>query len=213
MAPPLRLESTLMPQGKRIHWIDTQHFNIRRIACEIEPHDDNEVGKDQDTAFEIITLALAIDVAEEEDAENDSHHVPLWEDEVKGVAEQVFRIDVAAVNGAIQHQDRNLEETDLQSVCRANLHGESYIAVHGEGDGVEKFSGIGNKSKECDSEEFLVDVNAFEDHVDGVHEDLGDDGIENCSAKKNKCTLDATPIRRVMAAAGGAYCGRFMFIV
>jgi hypothetical protein len=51
------------------------------VAGEPEARDDDDVGENQDAAFEVVAFALAVHVAQQEDAENDGDHVPLREDE------------------------------------------------------------------------------------------------------------------------------------
>ena len=118
--------------------VDAHHLDIRRVSRKVEAHHHDEVRKDQDAAFKVVALSLAINVAEEEDAKDHCDHVPLREDEVEGVVEQVLRFDIAAVDGAEKDEGWYLEEADLQSIGGANFHREGNITIHGEGDGILK---------------------------------------------------------------------------
>ena len=125
-----------MSQSQSIEAVDAHELDVARVARHVEADDYDQIGQHEDATLEVVALALAIHVAEEEDAENHRHHVPLWEDEVEGVLEELLGLDVAAANGAEEDEGGDLEQADLKSVGRADLHGKRDVAVHGEGDGV-----------------------------------------------------------------------------
>ena len=109
-------------QSKCVEAVNAHNLNVTRISCQIETDHNHQIGQHQNAAFEVVALALAIYIAEQEDAEDDRHHVPLRENEVEGVVEKLFRIDVAPADRAEKDEGRDLEETDLESICRPNLH-------------------------------------------------------------------------------------------
>ena len=180
MAPPDSLETTLerLSQRQRIKPINSHHLHIRRIPGQIKPHHDHQVRQHENTPLEIIALPLAIHITQQKNTKNHSHHIPLREDQIESMIHQIRRVDIPAMDGAEKDKRWDLQQADLQRVRGADLHAEGDVAVHGKGDGVEEFGGVGHEGEERDAEEFLVDVDAFEDHVDGVDEDLGDDGVE-----------------------------------
>lgn len=117
-----RLKTALASQSKCIEAVNAHHLDITRISCEIETDHDHQVGQHQDASFEVIALALAVYVAEQEDAEDDRHHVPLRENEDERVIEKLFRIDVARGDSAEKDKGGDLEQADLESICRTNFH-------------------------------------------------------------------------------------------
>ena len=50
------LLKALATDCQRVEWIDPHHFHVGRVASEVESDDDHEIGKDQDTALEVIAL-------------------------------------------------------------------------------------------------------------------------------------------------------------
>lgn len=73
--PPNSIE-LVRPNSQRIEPIHAQSIDIG-ISREIESDNHNEISEDQDRPFKVITLSLAVYVRQEEDAEDDSDHVPL----------------------------------------------------------------------------------------------------------------------------------------
>lgn len=67
-------------ESKRIEPINAHGIHVT-VPGEIEADDDDEVGEDKDGSFKVIAFALAVDVGEEEDAEDHGDHVPLREDQ------------------------------------------------------------------------------------------------------------------------------------
>ncbi len=198
--PPHSLKRALVAHSQSIKPIHTHHLHIGRIPRQIKPHHNDKIGKHQYTALEVIALPLAVHVAQQEHAEDDGHHVPLRENEAEGVIEQGLGTDVLPVYGAEKHQCRDLQETDLQGVGGADLHREGDVAVHGEGNGVEELGCVWDQGEESDAQEFLVNVDAFQDHVDGVYEDLGDYGVEHRCSHEDDRTLQPAPIGSIVAA-------------
>lgn len=58
---------------------DAKVVRARSIAAEVETDNDNQVAEKQDAALEVVALPLAVHVAKQEDAKNNSDHVPLRE--------------------------------------------------------------------------------------------------------------------------------------
>lgn len=95
---------------------------------EVESNDNDEVREDEYGAFEVVALSFAVHVREEENAENNRDHVPLWEDQIyergqwsgKGceagselterLMDNLGGIDIQVVYGAIEDYSRDLEE-------------------------------------------------------------------------------------------------------
>ena len=133
---PSALRSAYCRETAMAEAVDAHHLDITRVSCQIETDHNHEIGEHQNASFEVVALALTIHIAEQEHTENDSHHVPLREDEVEGVIQKFFRIDIAAADSAEKDKGGNLEEANLESISRTDLHGKRNIAVHGERDGV-----------------------------------------------------------------------------
>ena len=74
------LPLALGAESKRIEPINAHGIHVT-VPGEIEADDDDEVGEDKDGSFKVIAFALAVDVGEEEDAEDHGDHVPLREDQ------------------------------------------------------------------------------------------------------------------------------------
>jgi hypothetical protein len=51
------------------------------VAGKIEPDNDDEIRENEDGSLEVVALAFAIDVRQQEDAQDHGDHVPLGEDE------------------------------------------------------------------------------------------------------------------------------------
>ena len=135
--PAYRLEAArVSSQSEFVEAVDTHHLDITRVSRQVETDHNDQVGQHQDAPLEVVALALAVDVAEQEHAEDDGDHVPLGEDEVEGVVQQLLRINVPAVDGAEEDEGGNLEKAHLESIGRADLHGKRDVAIHGERDGV-----------------------------------------------------------------------------
>ena len=109
-------------QSRFIEAVDAQHLDITRVSCQIETDHNHEICQHQNASFKVVALALAIHIAEQEHAENDSHHVPLREDEVESVIQKLFRIDIAAADSAEKDKGGNLEEANLEGISRTDLH-------------------------------------------------------------------------------------------
>lgn len=121
-SPAHRLEIALVSQSECVKAVDAHHLNVARVSCEIETDYNNQIGQHQDASFEIVALALAIHIAEQENAEDDGHHVPLRKNEIECVIQKLIRIDVGAMDGAEKDKDGDLEEANLKSVSRTDLH-------------------------------------------------------------------------------------------
>ena len=135
--PAYRFEAArVSSQSEFIEAVDAHHLDITRVSRQVETDHDDQIGQHQDAPLEVVTLALAVDVAEQEHTEDNGHHVPLREDEVEGVFQQLLGINVPAVDGAEEDEGGNLEEAHLESIGRADLHGKRNVAIHGERDGV-----------------------------------------------------------------------------
>ena len=109
-------------QSESVEAVDAHHLNIARVARQVETDHDYEIGQHQDAPLEVVALAFAVDVAEQEHTKDDGHHVPLREDEVEGVVQKLFGCNVPAVDGAEKDKGGDLEETDLESIGRTDLH-------------------------------------------------------------------------------------------
>ena len=135
--PAYRLEAArVSSQSEFVEAVDAHHLDITRVSCQVETNHNDQVGQHQDAPLEVVALALAVDVAEQEHAEDDGHHVPLREDEVEGVVQELLGINVPAVDSAEKDEGGNLEQAHLESIGRADLHGKRDVAIHGERDGV-----------------------------------------------------------------------------
>lgn len=117
---PNRLEAPT-----RLNNVETGNAHICHIchAREPEADDNDEIAEQENGALEIIALTLAIHVAEQEDAQNDSDHVPLGENKAKSVVVEVFWAKPLSINGAEQYQSRNLKQANLEGIRGSNLHG------------------------------------------------------------------------------------------
>lgn len=131
-----RLEIAIVSQSQFVEAVDAHHLDLTRISGQIEADDDDEVGQHQDAALEVVAFAFAINVAEQENAEDDSHHVPLREDEVECVLQELFGFDVPPVHGAKEDKGGDLEQANLQGISRTNLHRQRDVTIHSERDGV-----------------------------------------------------------------------------
>lgn len=58
----------------------------------IESDHDHQVAEQKNRPLEIIALSLAIHVAEEEDAEDNSYHIPLWENKTEGAVNEILAL-------------------------------------------------------------------------------------------------------------------------
>lgn len=56
------------------------------VAAEVVANNNDKVAQKQDTALEVVALPFAVHVAQKEDAQDDCDHIPLWEEEAKGIA-------------------------------------------------------------------------------------------------------------------------------
>ena len=115
-SPAHRLEAAPVSQSECVKAVDAHHLNITRVSCQIETNHDNQIGQHQNASFKIVALALAIHIAEQENAEDDGHHVPLRKNEIECVIQKLFRINVGAVDGAEKNKDGNLKQANLESV-------------------------------------------------------------------------------------------------
>ena len=139
-ASPDRLVADPLPVGaERVKSRGAAHVHIR-VPGKVEAHDDNQVGQKQDAALEVVALPLAVHVAQQEDAQDHGYHVPLREEEAeRPVAEvRVGANRAYGVQSREQNKRGNLQQTNLQRVCRANFHGQSDVAIHCKGNGVLK---------------------------------------------------------------------------
>src|SRR3569833_1254191 len=109
-------------------------------AAEVVAYDDDEVAEQQDAPLEVVALALAVHVAEQEHAEDDRDHVPLREEQGEGVAGEVGvgvrGRQLHGEGGREEDEGGDLQQADLQRVGRTDLHRECNVAVHSERDGV-----------------------------------------------------------------------------
>lgn len=90
-------------QSKGIESVDAHVIQVT-VTRQVEPADNNEIGKDQDGALEIITLSLAVDVRQEENAKNHGDHVPLGEDET------VIEVSKEGLGNIVYIKDTHLNE-------------------------------------------------------------------------------------------------------
>ena len=96
-------------QSESVEAVDAHHLDITRISRQVEPDYNDQVGQHQYAPLEVVALALAVDVAEQEHAEDDGHHVPLREDEVEGVVQELLGINVPTVDGAEEDEGGYLQ--------------------------------------------------------------------------------------------------------
>lgn len=91
--------------------VETAYAHICNIchAREPESHHHDEIAEEEDGSLEVIALPLAVHVAEKEDAQNYSNHIPLGEDEAKGMVDELVVIKPLPINGTEQHQSWNLK--------------------------------------------------------------------------------------------------------
>lgn len=102
----------------RAHDVEALHAHrLRGEAAEVVPDHDDEVRQHQDAALEVVALALAVHVAEEEDAEDDGDEVPLGEEEVECVRCWVASFGDAGPEGRVEDESGDLKEADLKGVC------------------------------------------------------------------------------------------------
>lgn len=109
-------EGARVAQSKSVKPVNAHHLRVGRVPGEIKPHHNDEIRKHQYTPLEVIALPLTVHIAQQEHAENHSHHVPLRKDETEGVIEQVLGTDISAMYRTEEHQRRDLKETDLQGI-------------------------------------------------------------------------------------------------
>ena len=74
----------------------------------VKPDNYHQVTEEQDRSFEIIALPFAVHVAEQEDTEYHSNHIPLWENEAEGVLNRDRFGCPMGVDSAEQNQRWNL---------------------------------------------------------------------------------------------------------
>ena len=193
--PPNSIKTFYLSPPPRL----SHHLSIARVPRQIKPDHNNQICQHENTPFEIIAFALAIHVAQEENAQDHSHHVELREDEVEGVVSESRRVDVGGVHGGEEDEGGDLQEADLEGVGGADFHREGDVAVHGEGDGVllfetlaiwcclrggrcdgeesagvagwtyQEFGRVRHQGKQRDSQKLFVDVDAFKDYIYGIH--------------------------------------------
>lgn len=65
-------------QGERVEAVHAQSVHVA-VAREVETDHDHQIGQDEDGSFEVVTLAFAVDVREQENAKDDGDHIPLGE--------------------------------------------------------------------------------------------------------------------------------------
>ena len=176
-----------------------------------KPHDNNKVGENQRAPLEIIALPLPNHPTHQKHRQNRRHHVPLGKDQREGVPQRLLRRgrgwgrgEVFVVDTREEDEGGDLEEDDLQGVGGADFHGQSDVAVHGEGDGVEEFGGVGHEGEEGDAEEFLSDVHVLEHAVHGVDEDFRDHGVGYGGGEEDRGGFGAGPVGGVVAS--GLFC-------
>ena len=75
----------IIPQGIKPA-AATFAVKIRPEAAEVIASNHHEVTEQQNTALEIVTLAFAVHVAQQEDTQDNRHHIPLWEEETERVS-------------------------------------------------------------------------------------------------------------------------------
>lgn len=88
-----------------------------------------------------------MNVPEQEHAKNHSDHIPLREDESESMIHDVHWINEASVHSRVKHESRDLKQTDLQCIGGTNFHRKRDIAIHGEGNGIEKLRGVRDKGE------------------------------------------------------------------
>ena len=116
--------------------------------------------------------------------------------------EDIIRIDKSPMERTICDQRRNLQQTHLERIRRSDLHRQGDVAIHCKGNSVQKLRCIWHKRKERDAQELLVDIDVIKDSIDGIDQDLSNNGISNRSYEKYENTFRASPVGSVMPAFG-----------
>ena len=96
-------------QSEFVEAVDAHHLDVTRVSRQVKTDHNDQVGQHQDASLEVVALALSIDIAKQKYAEDDGHHIPLREDEVKGVVQELLGVNVPAVDGAEKDEGGNLE--------------------------------------------------------------------------------------------------------
>src|SRR5450756_403092 len=96
--------------------VETAYAHVCHIchAREPESHHNDKIAEEEDGSLEVIALPLAVHVAEKEDAQNNSDHIPLGEDEAEGMVDELIVNEPLSINGAEQHQSGNLKQANLE---------------------------------------------------------------------------------------------------
>ena len=84
------------------------HLDIVRVARKVEANNDDQVCQNKDTALEVIALSFTVNVAEQENTQDNSDHIELREYEVEGVVDKVLGIHVLAVHGTEENESWDL---------------------------------------------------------------------------------------------------------
>lgn len=58
--PTYRFEALLVVEGQSVESIDTHDVQIRAVAGHVEAHDNDEIGKHEDAAFEVVALEYSV---------------------------------------------------------------------------------------------------------------------------------------------------------
>lgn len=79
----------------RAHDIEPFHaHSIGRVAAKVVANHNNKIREHKDATLKIVALSFAVDVAQEEHAQNHRHHVPLREKQRECVHSNVAGVGV-----------------------------------------------------------------------------------------------------------------------
>lgn len=106
------------------HNVETAHSHVFYVCHSREPEADHndKIAEKENGTLEVIALPFAVHVAEKENAQNNSDHIPLWENKAESMINEIFLIEPLSINGAEQYQSRNLKQANLEGIRRPDLH-------------------------------------------------------------------------------------------
>jgi hypothetical protein len=106
IALPNCLETTT-----RFHNVESARAHLLHIGHtrKIESDNDYQITEDKNRTLEIITLSLAVHIAEKENTKNDGDHVPLWKDETECIVRDIRAYEVLSGDSTEQYECWNLK--------------------------------------------------------------------------------------------------------
>lgn len=135
------------------------------IRVDVERQSDDDVSSQAHAALEVVALAIADEVVDDEDGEEEDDGLEALEVQRHGLADDPAEDD----------EEGGDEEGDLHAAADRDADGQVHLVLVRDDAGGDVLGGVADNREQDETDEGLADVRGLDDRVDAVDQVFGAD--------------------------------------